>query len=134
LPGTNSFVGEFLVLVGTFLWSKAATAMASLGIILAAVYLLYMVQRVAFGAPSPRELPRLQDIDHREFATLVPLVVLVFWIGLFPDPLISRMHGSVTKTLETMARTRVAPTSHPSASHHRPVVLTATGHSQADRP
>ena len=93
-----------------------------------------MVQRVAFGTPSTRELPRLQDIDHREFGTLVPLVVLVFWIGLFPNPLVSRMHASVTNTLETMARTRVAPTSHPSATHRPPVVLTATGHAQADRP
>jgi NADH-quinone oxidoreductase subunit M len=134
LPGTNSFVGEFLVLVGTFLWSKAATAIASLGIILAAVYLLYMVQRIAFGVPSPRELPRLQDVGHREFGTLVPLVVLVFWIGLFPNPLVSRMHASVIKTLETMARARVAPTSHPSAAHGPPVVLTATGESQAGRP
>jgi NADH-quinone oxidoreductase subunit M len=98
------------------------------------VYLLYMVQRIAFGVPSPRELPRLQDVGHREFGTLVPLVVLVFWIGLFPNPLVSRMHASVTKTLETMARARVAPTSHPSAAHGPPVVLTATGESQAGRP
>ena len=64
LPGTNSFVGEFLVLVGTFLWSKAATALASLGIILAAAYLLYMVQRVAFGVPLPHQLPKLKDLSH----------------------------------------------------------------------
>src|SRR6476660_1052940 len=57
LPGTNSFVGEFLVLVGTFLWSKAAAALASLGVILAAAYLLYMIQRVVFGVALPRELP-----------------------------------------------------------------------------
>jgi NADH-quinone oxidoreductase subunit M len=134
LPGTNSFVGEFLVLVGTFLWSKAATAMASLGIILAAAYLLYMVQRIVFGVPSEHEIPRLKDVDYREFAMLVPLVVLVFAIGLFPNPLVTRMHGSVTKTLETMGRTNVAPISHPSAAHRPPVVLTSTGHSQADRP
>jgi NADH:ubiquinone oxidoreductase subunit 4 (chain M) len=53
LPGTNSFVGEFLVLVGTFYWSKIATAFASLGIILAATYLLWMLQRVVFGVPDP---------------------------------------------------------------------------------
>jgi NADH-quinone oxidoreductase subunit M len=133
LPGTNSFVGEFLVLVGTFLWSKAATALASLGIILAAVYLLYMVQRVAFGIASPRELPRLKDLSLREFATLVPLAVLVFWIGIFPNPLVSRMHGSVMKTLDTMARTKVAPSSHPSAAHRLPVVLTSD-HAQDARP
>ncbi|HKY73239.1 MAG TPA: NADH-quinone oxidoreductase subunit M [Nitrospira sp.] len=127
LPGTNSFVGEFLVLVGTFLWSKAATALASLGIILAAAYLLYMVQRVVFGVPSARELPHLKDLDLREFGTLVPLVVLVFWIGLFPNPLVSRMHSTVTKTLETMARTKVAPMTHPSAAVVPPVVLSGRG-------
>jgi NADH-quinone oxidoreductase subunit M len=132
LPGTNSFVGEFLVLVGTFLWSKAATALASLGIILAAAYLLYMVQRVVFGVPSARELPHLTDLDLREFGILVPLVVLVFWIGLYPNPLVSRMHSTVTKTLETMARTKVAPMSHPSATVLPPVVL--SGRTEEGRP
>jgi NADH-quinone oxidoreductase subunit M len=125
LPGMNSFVGEFLVLVGTFLWDKAATALASLGIILAAVYLLYMVQRIVFGVASPQQLPKLRDLSAREFATLAPLVLFVFLIGIFPNPLVSRMHSSVTKTLETMARTKVAPVSHPSASTQRPVTLTS---------
>ena len=128
LPGTNSFVGEFLVLIGTFLWSKAATALASLGIILAAAYLLYMVQRVAFGVPLPHQLPKLKDLSAREFVALVPLVLLVFWIGIFPNPFVSRMHSSVTKTLEIMARTKVAPHSHPSAANHTPVGLTSDVH------
>lgn len=99
LPGTNSFVGEFLVLAGTFLWSKIATAVASLGIILAAAYILWMVQRVAFGIPSSHMLPKLRDVNQREMLTLVPLVVLVFWIGLFPNPLLTRMHASVEKVI-----------------------------------
>jgi NADH-quinone oxidoreductase subunit M len=115
LPGTNSFVGEFLVLVGTFLWSKVATALASLGIILAATYLLWMIQRVVFGVPSPHHLPKLSDLNQRELATLIPLVVLVFWIGLYPNPLVSRMHQSVTNTIASMSRAKVAPTAHPSA-------------------
>ena len=115
LPGTNSFVGEFLVLVGTFLWSKVATAFASLGIILAATYLLWMIQRVVFGVPSPHHLPKLRDLNQRELATLVPLVLLVFLIGLFPNPLVSRMHQSVTNTIASMSRAKVAPTAHPSA-------------------
>jgi NADH-quinone oxidoreductase subunit M len=114
LPGTNSFVGEFLVLVGTFLWSKLATAVASLGIILAAAYLLWMVQRVAFGVASPHHLSKLNDLNHREMATLVPLVVLIFWIGLFPNPLLTRMHSSVTNVI---ARVTPAP----------PVVSAPTG-------
>jgi NADH-quinone oxidoreductase subunit M len=99
LPGTNSFVGEFLVLAGTFLSSKLAAALASLGIILAAAYILWMVQRVAFGVPLPAHLPKLHDVTHREMATLIPLVVLVFWIGVFPNPLLTRMHPSVNHVL-----------------------------------
>lgn len=99
LPGTNSFVGEFMVLAGTFLWSKIATALASLGIILAAAYILWMVQRVAFGVPSAHFLPKLRDVNQREMVTLVPLVVLVFLIGLFPNPMLTRMHASVEKVI-----------------------------------
>ena len=99
LPGTNSFVGEFMVLAGTFLWSKIATALASLGIILAAAYLLWMVQRVAFGIPDPDMLPKLRDLNLREMVTLVPLVVLIFVIGLFPNPILTRMHPSVEKVI-----------------------------------
>ncbi len=99
LPGTNSFVGEFMVLAGTFLWSKIATALASVGIILAAAYILWMVQRVAFGVPSPASLPKLRDVNRREMITLVPLVVLVFLIGLFPNPILTRMHASVEKII-----------------------------------
>lgn len=122
LPGTNSFVGEFLVLVGTFIWSKAATALASLGIILAAAYLLWMIQRVAFGVPSPHQLPNLRDLNGRELATLIPLAALVFWIGIYPNPLVSRMHASVTQTLESMARAKVAPPTHPSAANPQALV------------
>ena len=132
LPGTNSFVGEFLVLVGTFLWSKAAAALASLGVILAAAYLLYMIQRVVFGVALPRELPHLKDIGLREFTILLPLVGLVFWIGVYPNPLVTRMHSTVTKTLETMARTKVAPNSHPSAAVVPSVV--SSGQTENERP
>jgi len=109
LPGTNSFVGEFLILAGTFLWSKTATALASLGIILAAAYMLWMVQRVAFGLPSPAFISQLRDLDHRERLVLVPLVVLVFWIGLFPNPLLTRMHASVEKVIARVSPSVAEP-------------------------
>lgn len=107
LPGTNSFVGEFMVLVGTFLWSKVATAFASVGIILAAAYLLWMIQRVAFGIPAPHMLHKLSDLTRRETATLLPLAVLIFAIGVFPNPLLSRMHTSVEQVIA-----RVVPSPH----------------------
>ena len=114
LPGTNSFVGEFMVLAGAFLWSKIATALALLGIILAAAYLLWMVQRVAFGVPDPHMLPKLRDVNLREMITVVPLVVLIFLIGLFPNPMLTRMHPSVEKVI---ARVFPPATEHGSAMH-----------------
>ncbi|MBM4126466.1 MAG: NADH-quinone oxidoreductase subunit M [Nitrospira sp.] len=114
LPGTNSFVGEFMVLAGTFLVNKPAAALASLGIILAAAYMLWMVQRVAFGVPSHALLPKLHDVSPREMAILAPLVVLVFWIGLFPNPLLTRMHASVEKVI-----TRTTPPT-PATAMQRP--------------
>src|SRR5207245_7576265 len=94
LPGTNSFIGEFLVLVGSFLYSKAIAAVAALGVILAAVYLLWMVQRVAFGVPTEKTA-RATDLNWCEMATVVPLIVLIFWIGVFPNPFLTPMHASV---------------------------------------
>ena len=80
----NSFVGEFLVLVGTFLWDKLTATLAALGIILAAVYILYMLQRIIYGTQSEHMAPKLHDLNWREFGMLVPLVIFVFWIGLHP--------------------------------------------------
>ncbi|WHZ23345.1 MAG: NADH-ubiquinone oxidoreductase chain M [Nitrospira sp.] len=99
LPGTNSFVGEFLVLAGTFLWSKIATSLAALGIILAATYMLWLTQRMIFGTPSPTHREHLLDLNARETATLIPLIALVFLIGIFPNPLLTRMHASVAHLL-----------------------------------
>jgi NADH-quinone oxidoreductase subunit M len=100
LPGTNSFVGEFLVLVGTFFWNKWIAAVASLGIILAAAYLLWMLQRVAFGAPNAAHASHLHDLNLREMTTMAPLVALVFWIGFYPNPLLVKMHASVNDLVE----------------------------------
>jgi NADH-quinone oxidoreductase subunit M len=121
LPGTNSFVGEFMVLVGTFLWSKIAAALASLGIILAAAYLLWMIQRVAFGIPAAHVLPKLRDLNLREMVTLVPLAALIFLIGLFPNPVLTRMHMSVEKVIA-----RVIPLPQEETSALNQLVLSST--------
>ena len=129
LPGTNSFVGEFLVLAGTFVWSKFATALAALGIILAAAYLLWMVQRVVFGVPSANHHAPLHDLSVREMATLAPLVVLVFWIGLFPNPFLTRMHSSVSPLLTNHR----APVETVTPAAQKPVSHQATLTSPAER-
>jgi NADH-quinone oxidoreductase subunit M len=108
LPGTNSFVGEFLVLAGTFLWSKFATTLAALGIILAAAYMLWLAQRMIFGVPQPAHRAQLLDLNARETMTLLPLIVLVFVIGIFPNPLLTRMHATVTQLIAGPKATAVA--------------------------
>ena len=116
LPGTNSFVGEFLVLVGTFLWSKVATALASLGIILAATYLLWMIQRVALRGPLAASAPESQGPRaHGSSATWCRWSCWSFGSASF------RIRSSVGCTerdqndWSSMSRTKVAPNSHPSA-------------------
>src|SRR5687767_10930690 len=84
LPGLNGFVGEFLVLLGAFQVSGLLTAVATTGIILAAVYLLWMYQRVAFGELTNEANRRLQDLSIREWAVLVPVLVFIVWIGVAP--------------------------------------------------
>jgi NADH-quinone oxidoreductase subunit M len=99
LPGMNSFVGEFLVLLGIFMTHPGLAVAATLGVILAAVYLLWMVQRILFGPITRSDNARLTDLGTREMAILAPLVVLVFAIGFYPDPLLSLMHASVDHLL-----------------------------------
>ena len=106
LPGTNSFVGELLVLVGTFFWSRFAAVIASLGIILAAAYMLWMVQRVAFGIPPKAQASHLSDLNWREMAILTPLAVLVFLIGIYPSPLLTPMHQTVNRLVERVEHDR----------------------------
>jgi NADH-quinone oxidoreductase subunit M len=98
LPGTNSFVGEFLVLLGAFITRPVYAVLASLGIILAAVYMLWMVQRVVFGEANPKNAGH-PDLSPRELVTAIPLVIAVFWFGLYPAPLLDVLHASVDHLL-----------------------------------
>jgi NADH-quinone oxidoreductase subunit M len=87
-----------------------------------------MIQRVVFGVPSPHHLPRLSDLNQRELAMLAPLALLVFLIGIFPNPLVHRMHQSVTNTIASMSRAKVAPTAHPSAGGTGPLLVDSEAH------
>ena len=101
LPGTCSFIGEFLVLVGTSYVSFAMVFISMGGIILAAAYMLWMLQRVVLGEASTEAAKVLPDISNREMATLIPLAILVFCIGLYPGPLLEMMNASVTHLIES---------------------------------
>ncbi len=99
LPGLNGFVGEFLVLVGTFqvkiLWAVLATS----GMIFAAVYMLWMFQRAIFG-PIRHEVNRsLRDLNLREVFVLAPIIILIVWIGVYPRPFLSVTEASVSALL-----------------------------------
>jgi len=106
LPGLNGFVGEFAILLGAF-GSKALNnpwfaALAAVGVILAAVYLLYMFNKMFMGPVDKDENRKLFDLNLREIVTLVPLLILIFWIGLYPSPFFNLMEASVTKLVETI--------------------------------
>jgi NADH-quinone oxidoreductase subunit M len=96
VPGTNGFVGEFLVLLGTFKSNLglAVGVLATLGVILGAAYMLWMVQKVFFGPLTHRENQGLMDLSLREFATVAPFLVLVLVMGLMPQPFLDRINPS----------------------------------------
>ncbi len=100
LPGLNGFIGEFLILSGS--WSVAPTAVifAGLGIIFGAVYMLWMVQRVFWNPMVHDENKDLKDMNLREILTTIPLIVLIVWIGVFPSTFLSPMEAAVRLLLQ----------------------------------
>src|SRR6266550_3379766 len=102
LPGTNGFVGEFLVLLGSFRTYPIATALATTGVIVAAAYLLTALQRVIYNPLTNPENEKLPDLTLREITVLVPLVVLILWIGIYPKPFLERMEPSARALIEQL--------------------------------
>jgi NADH-quinone oxidoreductase subunit M len=86
LPLLNGFVGEFTILQGTFMENWKWGAWAVPGVVLAAAYLLWLYQRVFFGTVTNPKNEKLHDLTPREVATFVPLIIMAFWIGLYPKP------------------------------------------------
>ena len=99
LPATNGFIGEFLIILGGFAASQLAGVLAATGIIIGAGYMLWLYQRVFFMETNPK-VSGLTDIDAREIMTLLPMVILIFWIGVYPDTFLGYMHASVSHLLE----------------------------------
>ncbi len=100
LPFTNGFVGEFLILLGTFRWSPQFAAFAATGVILSAVYMLWMFQRVNYGPltnPRNRALP---DLSTREWAMVVPIVAMAIFMGVLPNLFLRPMEPSVKRVIE----------------------------------
>jgi NADH-quinone oxidoreductase subunit M len=105
-PGTNSFIGEFLVMSGGFKFAKDNPAFIPgmvcvvPGVVLAAAYMLRMLQKVAYGGTRNPDHSNLKDLGLREILTLTPLLVFVFWIGLHPEPFTRVLDASVKHLLE----------------------------------
>jgi NADH-quinone oxidoreductase subunit M len=99
-PGTNSFIGEFLVLAGTFEHDIFLALAAIPGAVLAAAYMLRMLQKIIWGGANNPDQSYLKDLGVREIIVLAPFLGFVFWIGLGPQPFLDLIHGSVSHLLE----------------------------------
>ncbi|GAB0055894.1 NADH-quinone oxidoreductase subunit M [Candidatus Magnetaquicoccaceae bacterium FCR-1] len=99
LPGTNSFVGEILILLGAFMANKAVAMVAATGLVFGAAYMLWMFKRVVFGPIANDEVRAMKDLSMREVMLFAPLLVLVFWIGFYPAPFLNLFHASVEHLL-----------------------------------
>jgi NADH-quinone oxidoreductase subunit M len=102
LPGTANFIGEFLVLVGTSYRSFVMVILAMGGIVLAAAYMLWMLQRVTLGQVATRAATLLPDLSVRETIILAPLAIVIFCVGLYPGRLMETMNDSVTNLVQKM--------------------------------
>lgn len=104
LPGLNNFVGEFLSLLGAFQTQPWFAGIAVLGVVLSVIYMLWMVERVFFGEIKNEENRSLKDLGWRETAILVPLCALMIWIGVYPKPLLTKIHASTAAFVKLTTR------------------------------
>src|SRR5215471_8014244 len=116
LPGLNGFVGEFLILLGAFGVTPGWTAAAATGMILGAIYMLWMFRRVIFGPLTNPENQTLKDLNGREILILAPVVALILFMGLYPQPFLSRMKPSIDLTLKRVFAIQGTPTAMNSAA------------------
>jgi NADH-quinone oxidoreductase subunit M len=107
VPGFNGFVGEFLILLGAFRWWPVITAVGATGVILSAVYMLWMFQRVNYGEITNEKNRRLPDLSPREWALMIPTVAMAIFMGVAPGIFLKTMEPSVMKVVQMIGQ--VAP-------------------------
>jgi NADH-quinone oxidoreductase subunit M len=127
LPTLNGFIGEFTILIGAFDRSTLWAVLGATGIVLGAAYMLWMYQRVFFGEITIEENKHLKDANLREQWTLIPLIVLCFWIGLYPKPFFRILEPAVTRIVQTVDASYLQA---PAA----PAPATAPAHAPASAP
>jgi len=101
LPGTSSFIGEFLILTGAFQTNPFLTSLAALGMILGGAYSLWLYNRVVFGSFKPHYIKDFADVNRREFFLFLPFVSCVLWMGVYPEVFLDPMHCSVLNLIQT---------------------------------
>ena len=100
LPGTSGFVGEFLVLVGAYQANTWVALFSTTGLILGAAYMLWLYRRVVFGPLTKDDLKNILDLDAREVAIFVPLILVVLWMGIYPASFLDIMQASVASLVD----------------------------------
>ena len=128
LPALNGFIGEILILQGIFVVNKIWAGFAATGIVLGAAYMLWLYQRTMFGTVDNPKNENLPDLNLREWATFIPLLILAVWIGLYPKPFIDRLDTSVSRVMSRVNSADVQlnadtnDTQLPGRSHDLPVL------------
>jgi NADH-quinone oxidoreductase subunit M len=102
LPGMNGFVGEFLIMLGAFRWDARFVVVAGLGVILSAVYMLWMFQRVYYGEVTHEHNRHMPDLSFREWAIVGPLAAAAIFMGVFPNVFLRPMEPAVTRIVQRM--------------------------------
>jgi len=97
VPGTNGFVGEFLVLIGSFRTQPVLSVISATAVIFAAAYLLWAIQRILFNPLDKPENEHIPDLNRRELAVMLPLIAGIIWLGVYPQPVLRRMEGAAAK-------------------------------------
>ena len=123
LPGLNGFIGEFLILLGSFERSPVLTIFAASGVILGAIYMLWMFQRVMFGPLTNEKNKALADLTTRELVYLAPILVLIVLMGVYPQPFLEVMQPSVERIVLRLAE--ATPSIPPTASLFDPSAAAA---------
>jgi NADH-quinone oxidoreductase subunit M len=113
LPGMNGFIGEFLILIGAYLWNPALTAFATVGVILSAVYMLWLFQRINYGEITNEKNRLLPDLTPREWSMMVPTVAMCIVMGVFPGVFLRPMEPSVKRTIERVTGRSYAASTRP---------------------
>jgi len=119
LPGLSGFVGEFMILIGAFASdtiSHVFSALAALGVILAAVYLLNMFRKVMFGEANVASSESITDVNRREVGIMLPLIIFMFWVGLYATPFLNHIEPASQNTMQEVEMVMDAPKAEQSAS------------------